>query len=270
MTGHVDVDGGRRHGAVLLVIVASGVCGFLAVMVGTGRYGAGVTPDSVTYVWAARGLLSGRGMQLVYGDPYTMWGPLYPWVLATLGLTGLDLWAAGRVLNAVLFAGIVTLPGLWLLRDSRHPVLALFATLMALTSATLVWAATVLSEPLFIVLVLLALWRMRDFVTRSSTRSLVIAALPAGAACLTRYIGVSVVATGGLLLLAAREGSLHKRIRNCILFGGIALLPLGLWLARNRLVTGSLAGTRRPATSPFIENVSRLGGVLAGTLCRQV
>jgi len=266
LTETVDIGGGRLKRAVFLVVVAAGVCGFTMVMVGTRLYGPAVTPDSLAYVSAARGLLSGRGMLLAHGRPFTMWAPLYAWILAAFGLTGADPYEISRVLNASCFAGIVTIPALWVLRESRHPVLALFTTLIALSYTTMARSAHALSEPLFIVLVLLTLWRMRTFVTKPSTTSLIVAGLLAGAACLTRYIGVSVVAAGGVLLLIGRDGKLHKRLGRCLVFGSVALLPLVLWLARNWALTGHLAGVRRPATATLFDNVTRLGQTLVGTL----
>jgi len=58
-------------------------------------------------------------------------------------------------------------------------------------------------------------------------------------AALTRYAGISVVATGFIAVIILMEGSLIKKFRSAVLMASCALLPLFLWLLRNLILTGS-------------------------------
>lgn len=63
-------------------------------------FGIGVTPDSTVYIDAAHNLLHGRGVVVLTASgevkPLNHYPPLYPAVLATLGLVGVSLETAAR------------------------------------------------------------------------------------------------------------------------------------------------------------------------------
>jgi hypothetical protein len=68
---------------------------------------------------------------------------------------------------------------------------------------------------------------------------IVLAALATSAAFLTRYVGVSLILAIGIVLLLNRD-ILKQRIRDLLLFGGIAVLPMALWSLRGYLLTRTL------------------------------
>jgi hypothetical protein len=96
------------------------------------------------------------------------------------------------------------------------------------------WAA---SELLFVAL---SVWFLHALESGASLRLLIpLAAL----ASLTRYVGVTILATGILILAWRREW------KRAICFGILASLPLAIWIGRNWIYTGTLIGLRVP--SPF-------------------
>ena len=87
------------------VIVLFSVAGVMLSLLSTSRYGVGLSSDSTEYISAARGLLAGQGYVCHDGSPYTGWPPLFPTLLAGIGLTGIDPTTAARFLNAFAFGG---------------------------------------------------------------------------------------------------------------------------------------------------------------------
>ncbi len=84
----------------ILLVIALG--GAWLVWVNT-PFGMGMWPDSVFYVMGARNILSGHGFTQFSGTevlrPITHYPPLYSYVLAMIGLTGIDAIRAARLLN---------------------------------------------------------------------------------------------------------------------------------------------------------------------------
>ena len=132
-----------------------------------------------------------------------------------------------------------------------------------LLSIPLTFVATrALSEPVFILLLTLALIYAAQFLDAGQRRALLLAALFTALACLTRYSGVAIVIAIGLLLLC-RRASWTDRAQNAALYSTIALLPLGVWILRNYLLTGLYTGYRAPSETTLPEHLTTLLHTLA-------
>ncbi|MFO7898048.1 MAG: hypothetical protein R6V58_03185 [Planctomycetota bacterium] len=234
------------------------------VLVAISRYGPGLSPDSTNYVAAARHFRAGEGFRGYDGTPFVKWPPLLPMALAAFGLAGSNIIWVGGVLNAVAYGAIVFVSGRMLYRYSRGSAPVILGTLCVTFSLPLFRVCTMLwSEPLFILLVLLSLWQLNRFCHQPSSGRLVRSALLVSAATLTRYTGVTIGATGCVLILFLLRVPLRKRLSACLLFGAIAAVPPAIWLGRNWFVTGTLAGKRAPSAVTLMQNVSRSGKELA-------
>jgi len=73
------------------------------------RNGPALSPDSVTYLSAARNILSGHGYTDFTGQAVTTFGPGFPALLAAGHWTGLSLFTTARLLNSASFLCIVVL-----------------------------------------------------------------------------------------------------------------------------------------------------------------
>ncbi|MFA6234263.1 MAG: hypothetical protein WC824_08770, partial [Bacteroidota bacterium] len=74
---------------LLLVLLA--LLGAALVLISTSNYGAGLTPDSVGYIGAARHIIAGDGVLSFDGHHLVVQPPLYPALLAIVGgLFGMD------------------------------------------------------------------------------------------------------------------------------------------------------------------------------------
>ncbi len=111
-----------------------------------------------------------------------------------------------------------------------------------------------LSESLFVLMVLASvLISVRLVRTRGGADWRMTAAaggLAMGAAALTRYVGLALIAVGALaLLLNLRGRTLRDRLVITAVWSTAAAVPSVLLLVRNVLVTGSLIGTAGRRTS---------------------
>jgi len=198
------------------------------------RGGAYLSPDGLAYVGTARLLVDGQGYTSPPGSPpIGNFPPLFSLVLAGVGALGPDPLTAARFVNPVVFGLLVLVVGLVARRLTASLALAVAAQLLVLAGADfLAYATSALSEPLFLLLSLLALAALGAWMGSGGGRQvpLLAAALLAGAACLTRYVAVAVVAAGvaATVLLAERRG---RAWRSAFAFAAVAVAPLLGWFA---------------------------------------
>ena len=233
----------RRHPVLALVCFA--VLGAVLVLAREVAYGMILTWDSVSYISVARNLLAGEGFTQFYGGYYRSFPPLYPALLAGASLGVFDPLAVAGPVNAALFGATVFVAGWWLCRRLESRLLALWGCAAVAVAWPLTrMASWAMSETAFILLALLALIQAEKFLEGGKRQALVAAAALTALACLTRYVGVSVVLAIALLLVFRRGAAPAEKARNLTVYAAVSLLPLCLWLWRNFLLTGTLTGDR--------------------------
>lgn len=243
---------GRGSRLLYLALAAPGLAGAALILAATSAYGAAADADSAAYVSAARSLLAGHGFVMYDGTPLVNFAPLYSMVLAAFGLSGLDPLDAACFVNAIGFAGIIVVSGLWMHWHTGSTVVALLGALVALLAMPLILVSVfVASETLFILLALLFILALEYAIASGRRSALIAAAIIAALAALERYIGVALLFTGLALILLQRNKPVVRKLVDAVLFGVIGCLPLSVWYARNYVATGTLAGVRAtPISSP--------------------
>ena len=242
---------------LLLALLA--LVGAAFVLLSTSGYGAGLSPDSVSYVGTARNMAAGMGVIGYDGAPLVEQPPLYPALLALVGKThGADPLLFAHIVNALLFGLVVYLGGLLASRYlPSSPVLAVIAELALVFSIPLFYVAGwVWSEPLFISCVLLGLIFAHSYLAEGNVISLMLLSSSVALASLTRYIGVTLILWGALTILILRRDSIARKAAHAALFALVSALPLGLWLVRNLAVSGTLVGSRLPSASALSQNLT--------------
>jgi hypothetical protein len=91
-----------------------------------------------------------------------------------------------------------------------------------------------------------------NYVNSQKTRLLVLSAVFAGLACLTMYMGVTIVLTGLCVLLMQRK-KLFPRLVDMLVSGAIASTPLAVWVTRNYIVSSTLLGNRTPSPYTLLQ-----------------
>lgn len=228
------------------------------VLVNTSRHGVGISPDSTGYLAAARSLLAGRGYTGCDGAPLTAWPPLFPTLLAGLGLAGIEPALGARLLNALAFGVMVFLSGRLFNRTLRSPPLAVIATATVALFFPLIQVASMAwTEPVFVLLITLFVLQGRAYQRRPRLTSLGLLALLAALCSLQRYAGVAIIMAGFILvLLPTRGDSRANRLKALVCFAVIACTPLALWMVRNYALTSTFSGHPRiPSIYSLGQNV---------------
>lgn len=221
------------------------------VLWGTQNYGVSVSPDGKTYLYYAGELAKGNRIDL------TVFPPLYPALLAALSsMASIEPFRAARLINAFLFGLTIFFSGLFYKRTLNASllflVLAIISVMVAIPLLPLFLGAY--SEPLFIVLVLIALICLDSYLRRPGWRQLIIGAVALGLACATRYAGVIFIFSWALSTLVFTKSPFKKKIFHIIVSGVLAGLPLVFILLQNYFKSGSFTGTRVNSSYSYLEN----------------
>jgi 4-amino-4-deoxy-L-arabinose transferase-like glycosyltransferase len=201
--------------------------------------------DNAGYLTLAHSMLTeGAYLDLWRPDQaaHTKYPPLYPLVLAVFMAAGAKSWTAFKAFSALCVVGTALLTYAWVAQSRDRWGAALLALVVALSPGFL-WASSwILSDPLFVLLTMVALYAFgraesspgfrvaEDDVAegreaRSTLLWIVVGGIAAVLSTLTRTAGLPLVlAVAGSLFLAGRRRSLG-------VFGAGFLLPqLGWWL----------------------------------------
>jgi len=211
----------------------------------------GVTPDSMMYLSAADRLVEGKGLTPIgyhfapgipSGQSLFIFPPAYPLLIASTSLLTSDRLAAAKYIHSFLFAANVFLLGLIIYTSSRSIWPALCAIGLFQTSFPLLSIyTTALAEPLFMFFLLSTLLGFVFYIRRAHLWLLIACGCMAAGVVMTRYVGV-IVLLPLVLTIFIEGGPLRERVKRCVLVGGVALLPLVVWVIRNMLVAGSSTG----------------------------
>ncbi len=241
-----------------LLLSILGLIGIGIILMATSHFGVGVSPDSVLYISVARNIAKGMNFVDFNGSPLVTQPPLYPAILALVGfISGIDPLSSTRILNALLFGASIYLSGLLFAKYlAPYPGYALLGTISVLVSIPLIPVFLMAwSEPLFIFFVLLFLIFFESYLKKKTLFSLVLLSLSVSFACLTRYIGIVLVITGVASISLLCKNNLKAKIWHLLLFIFLSTLPIGIWVIRNYLLSGTLFGPRSISTYTYSQNL---------------
>ena len=232
-----------RFMLLLAVLAVFGGCLVLSRQV---AYGVGLELDSAHYIGVAKKILAGEGFTEPFGGgQYNGWAPLYPALLAGASFFVFDPRDVAGPLNAVIVGLTVFFAGRWLRRRVRSQFLVVWACLAVALAIPLTRSASyAMSETTFILFATLSLIRIDGFLLGGKRTDLVWAAVFTALACLTRYLGVTVIAAVLPLLLLRPGAALMEKVKHCGAYALISLIPVGLWALRNTLLTGKPTGSQ--------------------------
>ena len=226
-----------RPDRVTLPLAALAVLSAALILAGGANYGVGVSTDSLAFASAAQDVASGDSPVLPNSPP------LFPTTLFLADLLGFDPLGAAAYINAAAFGMTIFLSTLWLWRKTQSPFIVAWTGAALAVAPPLIhvtpWA---ISEPLFILLTLSALLTLDAFLESRRRSHLLLAAIFAALAFLTRYPGVAMVGAGVFFLSIQRNVGFSQRIKEAAVYATIALTPVCAWLLRNYLETGRFTG----------------------------
>lgn len=245
------------------------IAGFLIIQAFSRHGGIGVSPDSVVYMSTA-GNLHDHGLLIDFTrSPLMDFPAFYPIFLsAIMFFTREGVMQFGPVLNGLLFGLLIYLCG-WVMerfsfRSKWYKWILL--SIIVFSPCLLEVYSMIWSETLFILLLILFFIASRRYFQFHRTATLFLMAMLAGLAMVTRYAGITLIGTGGLLILFDRNLVLYRKIKHVLLYGIIAILPPALNLYRNMHVTGTLTGYREKGITTFFQNLHDYGSVFCDWL----
>lgn len=239
-----------------IILAVLSLIGMAVVLLSTSRYGVGLSPDSVHYISAARSLLMCKGYSHYDGSLFVCWPPLFPTLLAIAGLLGIEPLDGARFINAFAFGLIIFAAGQLFLKHIRSRALVLLGIVSILLSMPLLLVSTMAwTEPLFILFVVLFINFLLEFLDEGRLLVFFSLSILAALSCLQRYIGITVVLTGFVLIIFLMpKASLLRRLKYAIAFGVISITPSVIWIIRNYSLTATFTGGRTPSSLSFFQN----------------
>ena len=250
----------RRPDGFIVFLVTLSVLSASLILLREATYGVWVSWDSMNYIAGANKLLTGN---FLVAYPATT-PPLFPILLTSANLFAVDPRDIAGPLNAAAFGLSVFVAGQWLRSRIESGFLIVWGCLAIMFSIPLTNAASIaLTEVVFVLLTILALIEIDKFLNTSQRSSLVWAALYTALACMTRYAGIALIMTIVLLLVFQHNVKLFESVKRIAAYLLIAITPLGLWLLRNILITGTLTGNRRPSNAILLETLEQTNGVIS-------
>jgi len=191
------------------------------------------------------------------GHPLVDFPAGYPLLLSgILGLTHIDPFVFMPLLNPLMFAFLIALCG-YMANRMGYPAgyKTLLLICIALSPALIEVYIMLWSETLFIVMTVLFMITFRRYLYLHNIRVLLLVALICAISCTVRYAGITLIGTGGILLLFEKHPSFKVKLKHLFLFGVVSISLLVLNLIRNYHVSGTLTGMRQKGETPLLRNI---------------
>lgn len=224
-----------------------------------------LSPDSITYLSAAAHVRSLDGLIDFTLEPLTVFGPVFPLLLAPGGRS--LLWA--KLIGAASIAAAAALMWMLVRMRVREPFAVAAALALGASQGLVRMASVVWSEAPYAVISIgmLAVLSRRPMRTRVAA----IGGLVAGVGFLTRYAGVGLLITGVAMVIVslwpAEWSAVSKR---CAAFIAGAVGVSAIWIVRNLVATGQSlgprfeGGTREGITETIYLALSGTGQIVIG------
>ncbi len=189
----------KSHWLFYLALLVIGLAGSVALLLST-PYGLGLVSDTVAYVNGAENIAKGNGYAETSSGggykPITHFPPMFSIFLAPISLLGLDVLKSARIMIVSLFGLDIILVGLLVHRISHSILFSLLgALLLAVSDILLEVYLYLMSEPLFITLILAAILFFSLYFDNRRNGWLLLTGLLLGLASLTRFAGLWVLAS---------------------------------------------------------------------------
>jgi hypothetical protein len=197
------------------------------------RWGPSVGSDAVYYLGSADNLVHGRGFGLYWGSnhfrPYAGNPPFYPFVVGIFQLTGMNVVTASQWVGILFFCIMISLSGVLTYELTKSFGLSIGISIF-LFPLGISLGTNAASEVTFIPMTIIgALWLLR-YIKTGKFLDLIISALLAAFAFISRYTGVALLISGVLCLIFFPLWKWKRRLIDMFVFGGITSLPMLIWL----------------------------------------
>ncbi len=218
--------------------------------------GISIGDDGVGYQAIADSLLSGSGYGYFLERPVTVWPPLWPTLMAGVAwLTPFGTVGAAVLLNCLVAAGVVLVGNRLIRRVVSDERLVLLGTVvLAIGPATVGLGHVLMTDMVFALVVMVWMLVLTRAIENRSLPLLIGAASLVWIGFGLRYVGLTLIAFGGLWILVAYSRPLLERVRNGVIYGLIATIVPIAWMLRNHSIDGTFTGERHTSARGLIDN----------------
>jgi len=245
------------------------VAGFLLILLFSNNSGIGISPDSIVYLSVARNMMANGSFVDYNLQPLVDFPVLFPFFLGLSSfITQLDPVTLAPYLNGIVFALCLFLTAHLIdlsdIRTSLYKYILMFCLVLSpalIAIYTMLW-----SETLFIVLTLFFIIAVHKYQRERSLAWLLCSAVIAGLAAVTRYAGITVIATGMMLLFFDPALNFKKKALHFILFTFVSNAFLAANLLRNSMITGLMTGPREAGITSLFTNITFYTNVVCSWL----
>ncbi len=235
----------KSHPFWLILLLISLVGGGLLTYASRG--GLVVEADVASYYSAAQNLVSGKGFGIFYPSGrfefFSLWAPLFSFVLAGLSLMTADIFELVRWLNVCLFFAFIFMVGGFIFLLSKSIFLSILtSTLVAFSPLFIKVYVAALSEPLFLLFSLAGMFGTLVYINNQKSVFFYLSAFSIGLAVMTRYAGIPLALTTCIGLFLFLRSPLKERLWKTVKFGLVSMLGPAIWFWVVWRNTGTLGG----------------------------
>lgn len=180
-------------------------------------------------------------------------------------LFGIDVFNGSRFLNIVMIGLIVLVTGHWLSRFMRSRIMVVGVTVMIVISYAINWVASFAwYEIMFIFLSLISLIQLSAFLNQEKTmKAFTLSVLFASLATLTRYLGIAIIVTAVILILAKKRLPVHRKVIYSAIYGTLSVTPTAAALVYSRVSVGHYTGRSLFITDlPLPDTLREIGDTM--------
>lgn len=195
------------------------------------KHQIGLTPDSISYSSVAKNISQGHGVVYDSGEVLTHWPPLYPMMLSIVSDSfQVEVLTAGKILNIGLIGLLVLLFNLIISQLRFNNSWGVVLNLVLLFSPSLLYYKILLSEGLFMSLLLAQVYILIIFFKLKRLDLLIFLGCLSALMLLTRFAGAGFILGFGLLIILNTEGRFSRKLKHLFLYGLPIILLVSIWL----------------------------------------
>ncbi len=221
--------------------------------------------DSAAYLSAARNIQAGNGAIILNSNgsfsPVTEFPPFFPFFLSIITPFNGDFLMTSRWMNIILFTISIFTMALICYRVSYKLFPAfLVSALFAFSPLMLDTFTGLMSEPLFITLLMLLVLSILEFINTEKSAFLIPIFLISSLLPLVRYAGIFFVLCFCLCLFLFRNKFSQRKYQIIPLYIMVSLIPIGFWFLNQYRILNKVGGKR------FVINISYLKTIFQSVL----
>jgi len=238
-----------------IVYLFLAVSGAAMVFLNTWNYGPGITDDSLNYVYSGTHLNSLKGFFNFDGSPFINWPPLYSFSIFLLSCVQSDIILLITIFNALLCLLTILLLGKTAEYVFTLPsVKIIYAATLTFSYQMLYVYSRIWSETVFLTLIILITLLIIGNRYKGRHKYILIFT---SLCLLTRYLGISVLISYFIYESFLKQKSdCNKNIRwsGILFYGFLTVLPVLIWLVRNKIVANNFTSLRFNSIESIFNN----------------